>query len=138
MIKPTIGRVVLVFTVTLVGDLEKKLYGLESQPHPAFITYVHDDRTINVAGFDSIGRSFAINNIQLLQDDDQPEDDQHYAAWMPYQIQAAAAQEAKVSSPLGTATIASNLGAIAALSTEQAPALTTDQAPALDAPAPTV
>ena len=79
MIPPTIGRVVLV-----------QREELQAQRQPAFVTYVHSERQINVAGFDNEGRHFAENEIQLLQDDDVPANADRFAEWMPYQKQQAA------------------------------------------------
>lgn len=80
MIKPTIGRVVLVNR------------GQSNQPEPALITYVHNDRLINVGGFDCIGKPFSITSLQLLQEDDTPFGS-YYAEWMPYQKGQAAKTE---------------------------------------------
>lgn len=83
MIKPTIGRVVLVYR------------GKSDQAEPALICYVHSDRSINVAGFDCNGIPFAATSLQLLQDDDVATNSNYYAEWMPYQV-AQAAKEAPV------------------------------------------
>lgn len=81
MIKPTIGRVVLVYR------------GKSDQAEPALVCYVHSDRCINVAGFDCNGNPFAATSMQLLQDDDVATNSNYYAEWMPYQV-AQAAKEA--------------------------------------------
>ena len=78
MIKPSIGRVVLVHR------------GQSNQPEPALIAYVHGDRMINVGGFDLNGAPFAATSMQLLQDDDTPTNPNYYAEWMPYQKEQAA------------------------------------------------
>ena len=83
MIKPTIGRVVLVHR------------GQSDQAEPALICYVHSDRCINVGGFDRNGTPFAATSLQLLQDDDVATNASYYAEWMPYQV-AQAAKEAPV------------------------------------------
>lgn len=85
MITPTIGRVVLVHR-----------YGLSDQPEPALICYVHNDRMINVGGFDRNGAPFAITSVCLLQDGDQVPANSGwpYAEWMPYQKGQAAKTEA--------------------------------------------
>ena len=57
------------------------------------MTYVHNERKINVAGFDSAGNPFALLNQQLLQDDDVHEIGATVAEWMPYQ-KGQAAKEA--------------------------------------------
>lgn len=79
MITPTIGRVVWVHRDNSGSD----------QREPAFVTYVHCDRSINVAGFTKDGRTFHEEHIQLLQDNDSPEDLGTFAEWMPYQKQQA-------------------------------------------------
>jgi hypothetical protein len=82
MIKPTIGRVVLVAR------------GESDQKEPAFISYVWGDRMINVGGFDKNGAPFAATSMQLLQDDDVPQNFNYFAEWMPYQKGQAAKTEA--------------------------------------------
>lgn len=83
MIKPTIGRVVLVHK------------GASDQAEPALITYVHNDSMINVGGFNAGGSAFAIQSLPLVQDADE-ETPIPYATWMPYQKQVASEQAAKV------------------------------------------
>jgi hypothetical protein len=81
MIVPTIGRVVHVrFSPT-------------TDPEPALICRVHSNYEINVGGFDSKGIPFAIENIRLLQDDDQPPAGVFYAEWMAWQKEMAAQKE---------------------------------------------
>jgi hypothetical protein len=84
MIKPTIGRVVLVHR------------GKSDQAEPALISYVHSDTCINVGGFDCNGVPFSCTSLQLVQDDETVYNPNHCAKWMPYQKQAAAEQAAKV------------------------------------------
>lgn len=88
MIKPTIGRVVLVHRV-------KDGQPLSPQPEPALVCYVHTDRMINVGGFDANGQPFACTSMTLLQDDDLPPNliAGAYATWMPYQKEQAAKAE---------------------------------------------
>lgn len=94
MIKPTIGRVVLVYRP-----------GKSDQFEPAFITYVWSDTCINVGGFNRNGLPFAETSLHLNQEiqvdpialpkfegDDALEP---FACWMPYQK----AQAAKAVSP---------------------------------------
>jgi hypothetical protein len=73
MIQPTIGRVVLVYR------------GESDQAEPGLVSYVYNNKRINVGGFDRYGEPFSAESIQLLQDDDTPEDPLWYAEWMPYQ-----------------------------------------------------
>lgn len=97
MIKPSIGRVVLVFRGSKAPIQPKKLPRAADAPdvyepaqaEPALVTYVHDDRTVNVAGFAHDGDHFRVHNIQLLQDDDKPLRSPH-AEWMEYQKAQAA------------------------------------------------
>lgn len=89
MIKPTIGRVVLVHRPNMTND--------PSQPEAALVAYVWNDRLINVGGFTHGGSPFYAASLQLLQDDDpKPEDGTAYAEWMPFQKGQAKAQEAAV------------------------------------------
>lgn len=79
MIKPTIGRVVLVYRGHPAGS---------DQPEPALVTYIHNDYLINVGGFTKDGHPFAETSLQLLQDDN-AKTGSKWAEWMPYQKQAA-------------------------------------------------
>jgi hypothetical protein len=84
MIKPTIGRVVLVYRP-----------GRSTQFEPALITYVWSDTLINVAGFDAQGVSFSLEYLFLDQDIqvdpilvpnlNSIKAEVHFACWMPYQ-----------------------------------------------------
>jgi hypothetical protein len=87
MIVPTIGRVVLVHR------------GMSDQAEPAFVCYVHSDRLINVAGFHALGAPFSVTNIQLVQDDDEIQNPNQYAEWMPYQKAVATGAQAPVLHP---------------------------------------
>lgn len=80
MIKPTIGRVVLVNRFSHGASLSP-------QPEPALICRVWHDRMINVGGFDANGQPFSLVSVQLLQDDDAAPSMANgaYAEWMPYQ-----------------------------------------------------
>lgn len=84
VIKPTIGRVVLV---------HRGICGISDQPEPALVSYVWHDRMINVGGFDHNGKPFALTSLQLLQEDDVATGI-CYAEWMPYQKGQAAKTEA--------------------------------------------
>lgn len=86
MIKPTIGRVVLVRNRPTSIDL--------SQAEPALVAYVWGDRCINVGGFNAGGTPFGATSVPLLQDDDIPPTAGLYAEWMPYQKGQAAKTEA--------------------------------------------
>jgi hypothetical protein len=89
MIKPTVGRVVWVHRPYFKHD--------PAQPEAALITYVWNDRMINVGGFMHDGTPFKATSVRLLQDGDMPLDagkDGTYAEWMPFQKGQAAAQDA--------------------------------------------
>lgn len=75
MIKPTVGRVVLVTRPTPFSD----------ETVPAFVCKVWGDRLINVGGFDENGDPFKASSVPLLRDADQIPDAGAYAHWMPYQ-----------------------------------------------------
>lgn len=84
MIKPTIGRVVHV-----------RRHGIDNdQPEVGFITYVHSDRCINLAGFDRDGVPFSSTSVPLVQEGDDRPTETAYAEWMPYQKGQAAQTEA--------------------------------------------
>lgn len=85
MIKPTIGRVIIV-----------KRGATDAQPDgwPAFITKVYGDRYINAAGFNEWGTSFAFFSLILVQEGDTPPEAGPYAEWMLYQKDQAAKTEA--------------------------------------------
>lgn len=89
MIKPTIGRVVLVYRP-----------GKSDQFEPALISYVWSDTCINVGGFDRNGNPFRETSLFLNQDIsvdpitppklEGDEGLEPFACWMPYQKAQAA------------------------------------------------
>lgn len=84
-ISPTVGRVVWLRNRHEAISRE--------QPEVAFITYVHSDSCINVAGFNANGTPIAETSVLLVQDGE-PAPEHVYAEWMPYQKgQAAKTQE---------------------------------------------
>ena len=83
MIPPTIGRVVW-FWPTQPSPVQ--------QPYAAMVAYVHNERCINIGGFDHNGNPFSQTSVQLLQDDDVPRG--ACCSWMPYQKGQAAKTEA--------------------------------------------
>lgn len=85
MIIPTIGRVVWVIRPYDTLDIK--------QPEVGLVTYVHSDRCINVAGFNSNGTPFSLTSLTLVQDDE-PKPEGNFACWMPYQKGQAAKTEA--------------------------------------------
>lgn len=95
MIKPTIGRQVLVYR-------GKNHLGV--QWNPASIYYVHSDTVIDVAGYAADGTQFTERDIELRQDDiakdatklpDTLDYEVHgpFACWMPYQRKQASVGE---------------------------------------------
>lgn len=85
MIIPTVGRVVLV---------RNRHANRSGQPEAALIAFVHNDRLINVGGFDGNGLSFAMTSLRLVQEGDLVDDQSTYAEWMNYQKGQAAKTEA--------------------------------------------
>jgi hypothetical protein len=82
MITPTIGRVVLFHrdSTTHMSD----------QPYPALVSYVWNDKLINVGYFDASGVPGNATSVVLIQDDELPPSIGHWAEWMPYQKAVAA------------------------------------------------
>lgn len=75
-ITPTVGRIVWFVPRGSEPDL---------QPLAAIVTYVHNDRLVNLAWFSADGHSYRAENTILVQEgDDKPDAD--YCKWMPYQI----------------------------------------------------
>lgn len=88
MIKPTVGRVVL-FTPTALEDNRFD----KSQKLAAMITYVWNNRMVNLVAFSPDGQPRGATSVTLLQDDDVPSELGYYAEWMPYQVGQAAKTE---------------------------------------------
>lgn len=88
MIQPTVGRVIWYQPAHEVGG------DLQPQPFAGIITFVHDDRMINICAFTPAGTPFAVQDLALLQDDDAAPEEGRFASWMPYQIGQAAAAAA--------------------------------------------
>lgn len=78
VISPTVGRVV--WYTPPSGHVD---HG--DQPFAALVTYVHDDRLINLAFFDHDAHPGAATSVVLVQEGD-PKPDSRYADWMPYQL----------------------------------------------------
>lgn len=90
MIKPTIGRVVLVRSTASQVD-----------PYPALVTKVWSDTCVNVAGFNDGGTAFSHSSCRLIQDDEPAPATGPYAEWMPYQkVQAAKHDASGASGPV--------------------------------------
>lgn len=86
MIVPTIGRVILVH--------RRHANPASSQAEPALVCYVHNDRNINVGGFNAHGQLFSMTSLPLVQPEDDIPEHGVYAGWMPWQV-----ENAKVPSP---------------------------------------
>jgi hypothetical protein len=76
MIKPSIGRVVWFY-------LDK---AKQTQPFPALISFVHNDRCVNLAYFDASGFNGQATSVTLRQEEDGPlPETGQFCCWMPYQ-----------------------------------------------------
>ncbi|TEU23367.1 hypothetical protein [Alkanindiges illinoisensis] len=97
VIKPTVGRVVLL-TISAGYAIKNHLACSDpSQPLAAQIAYVHNDRLVNLTAWDHNGKQFGVTSVRLLQDDEvAPEltGSSFYCEWMPYQKGQAAKTEA--------------------------------------------
>lgn len=87
MIQPTIGRV-LWFTPASGSEKQRD----DKQPLAALVTYVWNDRMVNLAAFDQDGNSFSATSVTLLQGDDAKPEHGYFASWMPFQKGQAAKQ----------------------------------------------
>lgn len=82
MIKPTVGRVVWFYHSTA-----------PQEPLAAIVSHVYDDQLVNLMVIERDGNTRGLMDVQLLQDDDKPDED-WWCAWMPYQLGQAARAEA--------------------------------------------
>ena len=81
LITPTIGRVVWYYPFG--ADTRE---GSPVQPVPALIAYVHNDRHINIGGFNEDGTPLNATSVYLYHGDDDPRPvNGGFAEWMPYQ-----------------------------------------------------
>lgn len=96
MITPTIGRVVW-FTPSVNDDTRFDV----KQPLAAFVTYVWQDRLVNLTVFSQDGTTPPAQktSVTLLQDDDLKPETGYFASWMPYQKGQAAKAEAAEAAP---------------------------------------
>lgn len=87
IIKPTVGRKVW---YRPVGDSVRRHFALidQAQPCDATITYVWNDRMVNLAVVGHTGIPCALGSVQLLQPGDPvpPLVSGGYAEWMPFQV----------------------------------------------------
>jgi hypothetical protein len=84
MIKPTVGRIVLVWRMQTEDD---------SQPEAARIVFVNSDTSINVVGESKSGMRFFLPDLHLRQEAHE-QLPWPFADWMPYQKGQAAKTEA--------------------------------------------
>lgn len=90
MIKPTVGRIVW-FTPS--KNSAESGFAAGDQPLAAIIAYVHNDRMVNLAVFDSNGVSHSKTSVDLIQDGEAKPEYGFYCEWMPYQKGQAAKTE---------------------------------------------
>lgn len=82
MITPTIGRKVW-YSPRQYGETGVKL---GEQPFDATVTYVWNDRIVNLLVVDHRGCLHPRLGVPLLQDDDAPFPEGGHCMWMPYQV----------------------------------------------------
>lgn len=83
MIQPTVGRIVWFRPGVL--DIDAEMPGGRTVPRAAIITYVWNDRMVNLAVFSVNGNTFARTSVRLRQPEDEA-DDNMFCEWMPYQV----------------------------------------------------
>lgn len=112
MIKPSIGRVVLVKNVfPSPGE----------QDTPALICFVYHDRLVNLAAFTAGGKHRAMEQVQLVQEGDLRPSTGYYAEWMPFQVGQAKAQAAAAEVPGAVDDKADSINDLATQSDDDAP-----------------
>lgn len=86
VITPTIGRV-LWYTPKSDGSCgHDGMVNRGDQPMLALVNYVHDDKRVNVVGFDHDGNPFGFREVELIQEGNAIPGAGHFVQWMPYQI----------------------------------------------------
>lgn len=91
VITPTVGRVVW---YTPVGNEPGVTNHQDGQPFAAIVTYVWDDRMVNLAAFDHNGVVHSRTSVQLVQEGDEGPSGPS-CRWMPFQIGQAKRHEAE-------------------------------------------
>jgi hypothetical protein len=81
MIEPTIGRVVWYSP----AEAERIKGEPTGQLCAAIITYVWDDRMVNLMATTPNGTSYGVTSVTLVQEGD-PNPIERFCMWMPYQI----------------------------------------------------
>jgi hypothetical protein len=61
--------------------------------HAAIVCFVHSDRMVNLAVFDSNGEFHPKTSVPLVQPEDEAKPSTPHATWMPYQVGQAAKTE---------------------------------------------
>lgn len=92
MIKPTVGRIVW-YTPSEFDRAAMTVHD-DKQPLAGIVTYVWNDRMVNLLVTDHSGAPYAKTSVPLLQDDDPRPETGFFAEWMPYQKGQAAKTEA--------------------------------------------
>jgi hypothetical protein len=94
MIKPTVGRVVWVrMSESQLEHLRRfsstahrlSYDPKDGQPMAGIVSYVWNERMVNLSVFDHNGRQYNFTSVTLLQDDEQPNGAGIWAEWVPYQ-----------------------------------------------------
>ena len=88
-IVPTVGRVVW-FTPSTVHRVPDFLTIDPKQPSAAMVSYVWNDRLVNLTVSDHYGKSFNMTSVQLVQAGDLKPEHGYFCEWMPYQVGQAA------------------------------------------------
>lgn len=84
IITPTVGRQVWFWpSEEQVAEMQPAYD--RTQPMAATVTFVWDDRRVNLAVLDQNAKPYSIIGMTLLQDGDSVATGESYAEWMPYQ-----------------------------------------------------
>lgn len=99
MITPTVGRQVWFWpSEDLVAEM-KPAYD-RTQPMAATVTWVWDERRVNLSVLDQNAKQYPMIGVTLLQEGDVIDPRETYAEWMPYQKGQAAKAEAPWQAPV--------------------------------------
>lgn len=88
IIAPTVGRIVWYWPSDEMLTEGVGLIYRKGQPFMATVCYVHNDRKVNLAGFDHAGVPWKRSGVQLAQEQagDSVPTNGDYCTWMPYQV----------------------------------------------------
>lgn len=92
MIQPTVGRVLNYWPGTSLRH-DDFAYFDAAQPCVALVTYVHNERSVNVIVHDQNGKPFPEIGVVLIQEGDSLPPGEAYLEWMDYQKGQAAKSE---------------------------------------------